>query len=181
MKERMLRGEEYMATDAVLTEERLRCQLLLERLRTISVADEDERLEVFRELFAAIGEDTLVQSPFICDYGYNIRIGRRSFVNYGGIFLDVAPITIGDEVLIATNVQLLTATHPLDAARRRAWWEYAQPISIGDGVWIGGGVIVLPGISIGDNAIVGAGAVVTHDVEPDTVVVGNPARIVKHL
>jgi maltose O-acetyltransferase len=75
----------------------------------------------------------------------------------------------------------LTAPHPLDAARRRAWWEYAQPISIGDGVWIGGGVIVLPGISIGDNAIVGAGAVVTHDVEPDTVVVGNPARIVKHL
>lgn len=181
MKARMLRGEEYMATDAQLVAERERCSLLCERLNALPAADEPARLAVLRELLGAIGEDTLVQSPFRCDYGYNISIGRRSFVNYGGIFLDVNPISIGDEVLIATNVQLLTATHPLDAVRRRAWWESAKPITIADGAWIGGGAIVLPGVSIGENAVVGAGAVVTHDVEAGAVVAGNPARVIRRL
>lgn len=181
MKARMLRGDEYLATDEQLVDERLRCSLLVERLNSLSSGDEPARLALLRELLALIGDDTLIQSPFRCDYGYNISIGRRSFVNYGGIFLDVAPIAIGDQVLIATNVQLLTATHPLDAARRRAWWESAKPISIADGVWIGGGAIVLPGVSIGENAVIGAGAVVTHDVAASTIVVGNPARVVRQL
>jgi maltose O-acetyltransferase len=181
MKERMLRGEEYMATDPVLVEERLRCMEQLERFHGLPARDEEGRLAVLRELLGAIGEDTLIQPPFRCDYGYNISIGRRSFVNYGGVFLDVNPITIGDEVLIAANVQLLTATHPLDAKRRRAWWEYGRPISIADGVWIGGGALVLPGVSIGEDAVVGAGAVVTRDVEARTVVVGNPARVIRRL
>jgi maltose O-acetyltransferase len=179
MKARMLRGEEYLATDAQLTAERERCSLMCERLNALSAADEPARLAVLRELLGAIGEDTLIQAPFRCDYGYNISIGRRSFVNYGGVFLDVNPIEIGDEVLIATNVQLLTATHPLDAARRRGWWESAKPINIADGVWIGGGAIVLPGVSVGENAVVGAGAVVTRDVEAGTVVAGNPARAIR--
>ncbi len=181
MKQRMLRGDEYMATDDQLTAERERCSLLCERLNALSSVDEPARLARLRELLGAIGDDTLIQSPFRCDYGYNIKIGRRSFINYGGIILDVAPVTIGDEVLIATNVQILTATHPLDAARRRAWWEYGKPISIADGVWIGGGALILPGVSIGENAVVGAGAVVTRDVEANTVVVGNPARVVRRL
>lgn len=181
MKRRMLAGELYMATDEQLTAERERCSLLCERLNGLSASDEPARLAVLRELLGAIGEDTLIQSPFRCDYGYNIGIGRRSFVNYGGIFLDVNPISIGDEVLIASNVQLLTATHPLDAPKRRAWWEYAKPISIADGAWLGGGVIVLPGVSIGEDAVVGAGAVVTRDVEPRTVVAGNPARVIRRL
>lgn len=180
-KQRMLRGEEYQATDEQLTAERERCSVLCERINTLPAADEPARLSLFRDLLGAIGEDTLIQSPFRCDYGYNIKIGSRSFINYGGILLDVAPITIGFEVLIATNVQILTATHPLDAARRRAWWEYAKPISIGDGVWIGGGAIILPGVAIGENAVVGAGAVVTRDVAPNTVVVGNPARVARQL
>ena len=181
MKQRMLRGDEYMATDEQLTAERERCSLLCERINALPAADEAARLTLFRELLGGIGDDTLIQSPFRCDYGYNIKIGRRSFINYGGIVLDVAPITIGDEVLIATNVQLLTATHPLDAARRRAWWEFAKPISIADGAWIGAGTLVLPGVSIGENAVVGAGAVVTGDVAANTVVVGNPARMVRKL
>jgi maltose O-acetyltransferase len=180
-KQRMLRGEEYQATDEQLTAERERCSVLCERINALSSAEEPARLALFRELLGGIGDDTLIQSPFRCDYGYNIRIGRRSFINYGGIVLDVAPVTIGDEVLIATNVQILTATHPLDAVRRRAWWEFAKPISIADGVWIGGGALVLPGVSIGENAVVGAGAVVTRDVAPNTVVVGNPARVVREL
>ena len=181
MKQRMLRGEEYQATDEQLTAERERCSVLCERINALSSAAEPARLALFRELLGGIGDDTLIQSPFRCDYGYNIRIGRRSFINYGGILLDVAPITIGDEVLIATNVQILTATHPLDAQRRRAWWEFAKPISIADGVWIGGGALILPGVSIGENAVVGAGAVVTKDVAANTVVVGNPARMVREL
>jgi maltose O-acetyltransferase len=181
MKRRMLAGEEYLATDELLTAERERCSLLCERLNALSAADEPARLAVLRELLGGIGEDTLIQSPFRCDYGYNVRIGRRSFVNYGGIFLDVCPITIGDEVLIAANVQLLTATHPLDAARRRAWWEFGRPISIADGAWLGGGAIVLPGVTVGEEAVVGAGAVVTRDVEPRTVVAGNPARVIRRL
>jgi maltose O-acetyltransferase len=181
MKQRMLRGDEYMATDGQLTGERERCSLLCERINALSSSDEPARLALFRELLGGIGDDTLIQSPFRCDYGYNIRIGRRSFINYGGIVLDVAPVTIGDEVLIATNVQILTATHPLDAARRRAWWELGKPIAIGDGVWIGAGALILPGVSIGENAVVGAGAVVTRDVSANTVVVGNPARVVREL
>jgi len=178
MKQRMQRGDEYMATDTQLVAERERCSVLCERINALSFSDESARLALFRQLLGSIGDDTLIQSPFRCDYGYNIRIGRRSFINYGGIVLDVAPVTIGDEVLIATNVQILTATHPLDAARRRAWWEMAEPIAIADGAWIGGGAIILPGVSIGENAVVGAGAVVTRDVESNTVVVGNPARMV---
>jgi maltose O-acetyltransferase len=181
MKQRMLRGDEYMATDEQLTAERDRCSLLCEQINNLAAAQEARRLELFRELLGSIGEDTLIQSPFRCDYGYNIKIGRRSFINYGGIVLDVAPVTIGDEVLIATNVQILTATHPLDAARRRAWWEFAKPISIRDGVWIGGGALILPGVTVGENAVVGAGAVVTRDVAANTVVVGNPARVVRSL
>jgi maltose O-acetyltransferase len=181
MKARMLRGEEYTATDQQLVEERLRCALVIERFNNSSAVDEAGRLALLRELFAGVGPDTLVQPPFVCDYGYNIRLGRRSFVNYGGVFLDVNPIEIGDEVLIATNVQLLTAKHPLDAVSRRAWSESASPISIADGVWIGGGAIVLPGVKIGENAVVGAGAVVTRDVEAGTVVAGNPARVIRRL
>jgi maltose O-acetyltransferase len=181
MKARMLRGEEYLASDALLTAERERCSVLCERLNALSAAQEPDRLAVLRELLGAMGEDTLVQSPFRCDYGYNVSIGRRSFVNYGGVFLDVNPITIGDEVMVATNVQLLTATHPLDAARRRAWWEHARPITIGHGAWLGSGAIVLPGVSVGEEAVVGAGAVVTRDVEPRTVVAGNPARVIRRL
>jgi maltose O-acetyltransferase len=180
-KQRMLRGEEYQATDEQLTAERERCSLLCEQINTLSAAHEPARLALFGELLGAIGDDTLIQSPFRCDYGYNIRIGRRSFINYGGIVLDVAPVEIGDEVLIASNVQILTATHPLDAARRRAWWEYGKPVSIGDGVWIGAGALVLPGVSIGENAVVGAGAVVTRDVAANTLVVGNPARVMREL
>ncbi|MGO4615698.1 sugar O-acetyltransferase [Nocardia sp. 2YAB30] len=114
------------------------------------------------------------------DYGSRISIGSDSFVNFGLIALDVA-ITIGDDVQIGTNVQLLTPTHPLDPAQRRAQWESAAPITIGDNVWLGSGVIVLAGVSIGDNTVVGAGAVVTRDLPADVVAAGNPARVIRPL
>jgi maltose O-acetyltransferase len=116
-----------------------------------------------------------------CDYGYQLHIGSRTFINFGLTALDVARITIGDDVQFGPNVQLLTPTHPTDADLRRAKWEAASPITIGDNAWIGGGAIILPDVVVGENAIVGAGAVVTKDVPANTLVVGNPAKVIRSL
>jgi maltose O-acetyltransferase len=164
-KERMLRGDPYLASDRQLAAERAQCQQLLER----------------GALPFATGDGTTVMPPVRCDYGYNVKIGARTYVNYGAVLLDPAPITIGDDVQIATNVQLITATHPVDAAERRAGWELAHPVTIADGAWLGAGVIVLPGVTVGEEAVVGAGAVVTKDVAPRTVVAGNPAQVLREL
>jgi maltose O-acetyltransferase len=132
-------------------------------------------------LFGEFGEGSVVMAPFQCDYGYNIRIGRNGFVNYDCVFLDCAPITIGDDVQIGPAVQLYTATHPVDAAIRRAGPEYALPITIGSGVWIGGGSIVLPGVNIGANTLIGAGSVVTRDIPAGVVAAGNPCRVLRSV
>jgi len=180
-KERMLRGEPYLAGGPELTAERMRARLLTQRINGASAADGPAIGALLRELLGAFGEGSYVTPPLYCDYGYNIAIGARTFVNYGAVMLDCAPITIGDDVQIATSVQLLTATHPLDAAERRAGWESASPITIADGAWLGGGVIVCPGVTIGAEAVVGAGSVVTRDVPPRTLAVGNPCRVVREL
>ena len=119
--------------------------------------------------------------PLYCDYGWQLRVGVRTFINFGLVALDVATITIGDDVQIGPNVQLLTATHPVAAEPRRAKWEAGKPITIADNAWLGGGVIVLAGITIGENTVVGAGAVVTRDLPANVVAVGNPARIIRSL
>ena len=139
------------------------------------------RTALLRELLGALGDGADVQPRFNCDYGYNIRLGRNCFINYNCVFLDCAPIEIGDELQMAPAVQLYTAYHPLDRATRAAGLEYAKPIRIGSGVWIGGGAIVLPGVTIGDGAVTGAGSVITRDVPPNTLALGNPARIVRAL
>lgn len=133
---------------------------------------------MLRDLFGAIGADAQILPVFACDYGFNIRAGRNFFANYGCVFLDCAPITIGDDVKFGPLVQLYTAHHPLDSSLRRAGFEQASPIAIGSNVWIGGGAIVCPGVRIADDAVIGAGAVVTRDVLPDAVAVGNPARAI---
>jgi maltose O-acetyltransferase len=116
-----------------------------------------------------------------CDYGYQTHVGARTFINFGVVLLDVARITIGDDVQVGPNVQFLTPTHPVEAAPRRAKLEAARPIAVGDNVWLGGGVILCPGVSIGENTVVGAGAVVTRDLPANVVAVGNPARVVRPL
>jgi maltose O-acetyltransferase len=180
-KERMLRGEPYIADDPELNAERLRCRQLCERLNAAGAADGRLIGEILRELLGAFGEGSYVTPPLRCDYGTNIAIGARTFVNFGAIILDCAAVTIGDDVQIATAVQLLTATHPLAAAKRRAQWESAQPITIGDGAWLGGGVIVCPGVGIGAEAVIGAGSVVTRDIPAGVLAVGNPCRVVREL
>ncbi|MFG1654460.1 sugar O-acetyltransferase [Micromonospora sp. NPDC049275] len=181
MKDRMLAGEPYLADDPELVADLDRAARLMERFNTSSAADPVARLAALRDLLGDLGEDTSIRPPFSCDYGWNIRIGPRSFVNYNAIFLDVAAITIGADVQIGPSVQLLTPTHPVEPDPRRDKWEAAKPITIGDNVWLGGGAIVLAGVTIGANTVVGAGAVVTRDLPANVVAVGNPARPVREL
>ena len=128
------------------------------------------------ELFGHFGEGAVVKPNIRCDYGYNI--GARSFINYDCVLLDCNRISIGEEVQIAPGVHVYTATHPVDAQTRRSGLEYALPVAIGDGVWLGGGAIVCPGVTIGENTVVGAGSVVTHSLPANVVAVGNPCRVV---
>jgi maltose O-acetyltransferase len=181
MKERMLRGELYLASDPELAAELARAQELQERYNATRHADERERDRLLRELLGEVGDGVVVRPPFRCDYGRNISIGERTFVNYGCVMLDVVPIRVGAACQIASGVQLLAATHPVDPVPRRDGWEYGRPITIGDNVWLGGGAIVCPGVTIGDDTVVGAGAVVTRDLPPGVVAVGNPARVVRSI
>ena len=180
-KERMLAGDLYIADDPELAEDSLRAMTLIESFNSTPAGDPGERRRILDELLGAFGEESEIRPPMYCDYGYQIHIGARTFVNFGLVALDVARITIGDDVQFGPNVQLLTPTHPTDAELRRAKWEAASPIEIGNNAWIGGGAIVLSGVIIGENAIVGAGAVVTKDIPPNTLAVGNPARVVRPL
>ena len=180
-RQRMLAGEAYRADDPEIVADALRARRLQDAFNQTAADDGEERRRILGELFGAIGAGTEVRPPFYCDYGWQIRIGERTFVNFGLVALDVAAITIGDDVQIGPNVQLLTPTHPLDAASRRAKWEAARPITVCSNVWLGGGAIVLPGVSIGENTVVGAGAVVTRDLPEGVLAVGNPARIVREL
>ncbi len=177
----MLAGDLYIADDPELTRDYLRAMALMERFNGSSAADPDLRRRLLEDLLGSFGEGSEIRPPMYCDYGYQIYIGARTFVNFGLMALDVAKIVIGDDVQIGPNVQLLTPTHPTDAQLRRAKWEAAKPITIEGNAWLGGGAIVLAGVSVGENAIIGAGAVVTKDVPPNAVVVGNPARVVRSL
>ena len=180
-RERMLNGDPYIADDPQLTEESHRAANLTRQYNATNAEDHDKRERLLGELLGSVGEGTVIRPPIRCDYGYQIHIGDRTFANWGLVALDVGRISIGHDVQIGPNVQLLTATHPLDPELRRAKWEGADPISIGDNVWLGGGVIVCPGVSIGENTVVGAGSVVVADLPAGVLAVGNPARIVRSL
>jgi maltose O-acetyltransferase len=181
MRERMDAGEMYLADDPELVEAYVRAQELTEAYNATGVRERERRTTLLRELLGAIGEDTAIRPPFHVDYGTRIRIGARCFANFGLVALDVAAITIGDDVQLGPNVQLLTPIHPLEAGPRRDKWEAAKPITIGDNVWLGGGVIVCPGVTIGADTVVGAGAVVTKDLPAGVLALGNPARVVRSL
>ena len=181
MRERMLAGDLYLADDPELAAGMARAQALTHRYNTMDPVDREARHALLRELLAAFGEESEIRPPFRCDYGSHTFVGTRTFANFGLVCLDVARITIGDDVQIGPNVQLLTATHPVEAGSRRDKWESARPIRIGDNAWLGGGVVVLPGVSIGKDSVVGAGAVVTHDVPPGVVAAGNPARVLREV
>lgn len=178
-RERMLAGDSYVADDPALIRDSLRAMGLMEAFNGSAADDLAERRRILEQLLGSFGAESEIRPPFYCDYGYQVRLGARTFVNFGMVALDVAPITLGDDVQIGPNVQLLTPVHPTEAEPRRAKWEAGRPIAIGDNVWLGGGVIVLPGVSIGEDTVVGAGAVVTRDLPAGVVAVGNPARVIR--
>jgi maltose O-acetyltransferase len=181
MKRRMLRGDLYLADDPELTAERARARELLERFNATRDSEAELRDHLLRELLREVGEGVVVLPTFRCDYGTQISLGAGTFVNYDCVMLDVAPITVGAACQLATRVQLLTATHPIDPEPRRLGWEAGQPIAIGDNVWLGGGVIVCPGVTIGNDTVVGAGAVVTRDLPAGVVATGVPARVQREI
>jgi maltose O-acetyltransferase len=178
-KRLMLAGEWYIADDEELAADTARRVELCAAYD--AATDRARQRELLRELLGHVGERVGIRAPFRCDYGSYISIGAGTFVNFGAVFLDAAPITVGEDVQIGPNVQLLTPTHELDPLRRRAGWEKALPITIGDNVWLGGGVIVCPGVTIGKDTVVGAGSVVTRDLPAGVLAVGNPARVLRRL
>jgi maltose O-acetyltransferase len=177
----MLAGEPYLGGDPELARERRRAARLIEAFNATPRDRAGEGRRILAELLGALGERVEIRAPFYCDYGYQISVGARTFANFGLVALDVATIRIGEDVQIGPGVQLLTPTHPVEPDARRAGVEGGRPITIGDNVWLGGGVIVCPGVTIGENSVVGAGAVVVKSLPANVLAVGNPARVIRRL
>ena len=178
--QRMADGDFYVA-DAELAAQTKRAVRLLSLYEQAHPSDPDIARYLLSQVLGQVGENVDIRPPLRVDYGYNITIGDGSWVNYGLTVLDVAPVVIGADVLIGPNCSLYTAIHPTEPGPRRAKWESAAPITLKDNVWLGGSVVVCPGVSIGENSIIGAGAVVTRSIPPNSVAVGNPARVIKAL
>ncbi|WP_144797142.1 sugar O-acetyltransferase [Halorubrum depositum] len=179
--ERMLSGEAYDSSDPTLVADRERARDLARRYNATSEAERDRRERLLRELFDAVGEGPTVQPPFRCDYGYNVAVGDDFFANYGCVFLDSNPIAFGDRCLLGPGVHVYTPTHPLDPEERATGRERAEPVTVGDDVWIGGRAVLNPGVTVGDGAVIASGAVVAEDVPARTVVGGNPARVIREI
>jgi maltose O-acetyltransferase len=178
-KQRLLAGEPYSSNAEDLRADRHRARLLTERLNLLSVSELDQRQAILRDLLGALGDQTEILSPFQCDYGYQISVGARTFINFGAVILDSAPVSIGDDVQIGPGVRLVTPTHPLDAAERRTGLEWGEPITVQDDAWLATGVIVCPGVTIGAGCVIGAGSVVTRDMPARHVCFGSPCRPVR--
>lgn len=176
----MLAGEAYDAWDETLYNERIECRKTLMELNN-SLPNSEQWRSAIDKLIPG-SEQAFLEPPFRCDYGYNIKLGKNFYANFSCVVLDVAPVEIGDNVMFAPNVQIYTAGHPLDVQQRVVEGvEFGQPITIGDNVWLGGGVIVCPGVTIGDNTVVGAGSVVTKDIPANVLAAGNPCKIIRPI
>ncbi|MCA9766824.1 MAG: sugar O-acetyltransferase [Carnobacterium sp.] len=178
-KEKMINGEMYNASDLELSKARDQSQKALTIFHQTQKLD--EKKAILKEMFGTTGQNFHVNPGLIVDYGFNIHIGENFYANFNCTLLDICPITIGDNCMLAPNVQLYTATHPLDPTERNTVIEYGKPITFGDNVWIGGGAIIIPGVTLGNNVVVGAGAVVTKSFPDNVVLGGNPAKIIKVL
>lgn len=180
-KEKMLSGELYDALDQQLSEERLRTRLLIKELNDSREDEPEKRARILKELIPQAGTDLWLQPPFYCDYGSNILAGEKVFFNFNCVVLDVMQVRIGSRTLFGPNVQIYTATHPMDYKERASGLEFAKPITIGEDVWVGGSAVIRPGVSIGDRAVIGAGSVVTKDIPSDVFAAGNPCRVIRTL
>jgi maltose O-acetyltransferase len=179
-KAKMLAGALYDPLDPELCRERQRCRDLCKRLNDSGEDQQEERSRLLTDLFG-YSTDVWIQPPFFCDYGFNIALGSKVFFNFNCVVLDVMQVEIGSNVLFGPAVQIYTATHPISAAERRKWLEFAKPVSIGSDVWVGGGAIICPGVTIGDRSVIGAGSVVTRSIPADVFAAGNPCRVIRAL
>ena len=180
-KQKMLAGELYYALDKELTQDRIQTRLLLKELNDSGEDEGTKRRDILKELIPNKGKNVYIQPPFYCDYGYNMVVGKNVYFNFNCVVLDATLVKIGSRTLIGPNVQLYTATHPMNAKERASLQESARPISIGEDVWIGGSTVVCPGVIIGDRTVIGAGSVVTKDLPADVFAAGNPCKIIREL
>ncbi|MCL2112945.1 MAG: sugar O-acetyltransferase [Streptococcaceae bacterium] len=179
--ERMISGELYDAGKIEPEYRPRKSRALAQKINQMSLLERDRIVALEKELFGQTGEEIYVNPPLYVDYGFNTKIGERFYANMDCIFLDVAPITIGDDVMFGPRVQLITPSHPIDAGIRVRGLELGEAITIGHRVWLGAGVIVNPGVTIGENTIVGSGSVVTKDLPANVIAVGNPARVLREI
>ena len=180
-KEKMLAGEMYDALDEQLAAERLNTRLLIKALNDMREDQVEERSNILAKLIPDAGTGLWLQPPFYCDYGTNIKTGEKVFFNFNCVVLDVAQVTIGSRTLFGPNVQIYTATHPLNYRERASGLEYAKPITIGEDVWVGGSAVICPGVTIGDRSVIGAGSVVTKDIPANVLAAGNPCKVIRSL
>lgn len=177
-REKALAGLKFIRGDKDLKKQRDTAELLCFEYNTTSPTDMDKREEILSQLIGNKGEGCYIKSPFICEYGSYITVGKNFFANYNCKLMDGGKITFGDNVLVGPDCTFVTATHPTNPQKRLDGWQQFRPITIGSNVWFGTGVTVCPGVTIGDNCVIGAGSVVTRDIPADAVAVGNPCRVV---
>ncbi|GAA5422460.1 chorismate mutase [Tetragenococcus halophilus] len=178
-KEKMIAGDLYFSADPELAADRKAA-----RKKQILINHEDDskrRNQRVKETFGSVGDSLHVEQTIRFDYGYNISVGENFYANYDCVLLDICPITIGDNCMLAPNVKLYTASHPLHPIKRKSGLEDGKPITIGNDVWIGGGSVIIPGVTLGDNVVVGAGSVVTKSYPDNVVIAGNPAKVIKTI
>ncbi|MPM76823.1 Galactoside O-acetyltransferase [bioreactor metagenome] len=180
-KEKMLRGKPYKSFGEELLGERQHAKEMLFEFNNLRPTEINNRNEIIKNLFGKVSDNFFIEPPFRCDYGYNISIGENFYANYNCIILDCAKVTIGNNVLFGPNISLFTAGHPIHFEPRNAGIEYALPITIGNNVWIGGGVIINPNVTIGDNVVIGSGSVVTKDIPCNSIAVGNPCKVIREI
>lgn len=180
-KTRMLAGLPYLANRDGLDQARMDTQERLYVFNQLPPQRWGEQRGLLEQILGSIGENTVVLPPLRCDYGKHISVGRDVFINYNLTVLDVCAVDIGDRTLIGPNVSIYAAGHPIAPEDRATQWEYGAPVHIGKDVWLGGSCVILAGVTIGDGAVVGAGSVVTRDIPPNTIAVGNPARVVREI
>lgn len=180
-KEKMIAGELFLDMGGELFQERQQAKKVLHEFNQMEPTKVKARNQIIKKLFGKTSNRFFIEPPFRCDYGYNIEIGDNFYANYNLVILDGAKVIIGDNVMIAPNVSLFTASHPIDAKLRTEGWEFSKPITIGNQVWIGGNTVINPGVSIGDNSVIGSGSVVTKDIPANVVAVGNPCRVIRYI
>lgn len=180
-KEKMIVGLDYNPSDAELLYDRINVKILCQKYNQLDPKDFETRKKYLQKIIGKVGEHPFIEPNFFCDYGYNIEIGDNFYANHNLVILDCAKVKIGNNVLIGPNCGIYSAAHPTNCEKRLSGVEFAKPITIGNNVWIGGNVCIMPGVNIGDNTVIGAGSVITKDIPSNVIAVGNPCKAIKSV